>query len=58
MSQTFNSTATTETLSGLSNGTSYNLTVAAVTSVGTGPAASASNNTIALGSAPAITSAN
>ena len=58
VSQTFNSTATTETLTGLTTGTSYNLTVAAVTSVGTGPAASASNNPILIGSAPTITSAN
>ncbi len=36
VSQTFNSTATTETLTGLTNGTSYNVSVAAVTSVGTG----------------------
>ena len=39
VSQTFNSTATSETLTGLTNGTSYNLSVAAITSVGTGPAA-------------------
>jgi hypothetical protein len=58
VSQTFNSTATTETLTGLTTGTRYNLTVAAVTSVGTGPAASASNNPILIGSAPTITSAN
>ena len=58
VSQTFNSTATTETLTGLTNGTSYNVTVAAVTSVGTGPSANASNNPIILGVAPSITSAN
>ncbi len=58
VSQTFNSTATTETLTGLTNGTSYNVSVAAITSVGTGPAANASNNPILVGTAPAITSAN
>ena len=56
VSQTFNSTATTETLTGLTNGVSYNVSVAAITSVGTGPAASASNNPITVGVAPAITS--
>ncbi len=58
VSQTFNSTATTETVSGLTNGDQYNVTVAAITSVGTGPAASAGNNPISLGSAPTITSAD
>ncbi len=57
VSQTFSSTATSETLTGLTNGTSYDLSVAAITSVGTGPAANASNNPISLGTAPAITSA-
>jgi large repetitive protein len=58
VSQTFNSTATTETVGGLTNGVQYNVTVAAITSVGTGPAASAGNNPISLGSAPTITSAD
>ncbi len=58
VSQTFNSTATTETLTGLSNGTSYNVSVAAISSVGTGPAANASNNPVLVGTAPAISSAN
>jgi large repetitive protein len=58
VSHTFNSTATSETLTGLSNGTSYDLSVAAVTTVGTGPSANASNNPILVGSTPAITSAN
>ena len=58
VSQTFNSTATSETLTGLTNGTPYNLSVQAVTSVGTGPAANASNNPITPGIAPAFTSAN
>jgi hypothetical protein len=57
VSQTFNSTATTETLSGLTNGSQYNVSVAAITSVGTGPAGSASNNPVTLGVAPSITSA-
>jgi large repetitive protein len=56
VSQTFNSTATTETLTGLTNGDSYNLSVAAVSTVGTGPSANASNNPVAIGSAPSITS--
>ncbi len=46
ISHTFNSTATTETLEGLSNGTPYDITVAAVNGVGTGPAAEASNNPV------------
>ena len=58
VSQTFNSTATTETLTGLTNGDSYNLSVAAVSSVGTGPSANASNNPVTIGSAPSITSAS
>ncbi len=58
MSQTFNSTATTESVSGLTNGVQYNVSVAAITSVGTGPAANASNNPISLGTAPSITSGN
>jgi hypothetical protein len=58
VSQTFNSTATTETLTGLTNGTSYNFSVAAVTSVGTGAATNATNNPIVVGVAPAITSGN
>ena len=58
VSQTFNSTATTETLTGLTNGDEYNISVAAITSVGTGPSANASNNPITLGIAPSITSTN
>jgi hypothetical protein len=56
VSQTFNSTATTETLTGLTNGSSYNLSVAAVSTVGTGPSTNASNNPIAIGVAPSVTS--
>ncbi len=58
VSQTFNSTATTESLTGLTNGSQYNVSVAAITSVGTGPSASATNNPITLGIAPSITSGN
>ena len=58
VSQNFNSTATTETLGGLTNGVQYNVSVAAITSVGTGPSANASNNPISLGTAPSVTSAD
>jgi hypothetical protein len=58
VTQTFNSTATTESVSGLTNGVQYNVSVAAITTVGTGPSASASNNPISLGTAPSITSGN
>src|SRR6202042_3397707 len=56
VSQNFNSTATSETVTGLTIGSQYNVTVAAISSVGTGPAAAASNNPISLGFAPTITS--
>jgi len=42
--QTFNSTATTATVTGLTNGTAYTFTVAAINGVGTGTASSASNS--------------
>ncbi len=41
---TFNSTATTETVTGLTNGTTYTFTVAAINSVGTGTASAQSNS--------------
>jgi hypothetical protein len=41
--QTFNSTATTQTVTGLTNGVSYSFRVAALTGVGTGAQSSASN---------------
>jgi titin len=39
--QTFNTTATTDTLSGLSNGTTYTFTVAGVNTIGEGPQSAA-----------------
>ena len=42
--QTFNSTATTETVTGLSNSSTYTFQVAAINSVGTGPPSGSSNS--------------
>ena len=42
--QTFNSTATTETVTGLTNGSTYTFKVAAINSVGTGTQSTASNS--------------
>ncbi len=55
--QTFNSTATTETATGLTNGSSYTFTVAAINGVGTGTASAQSNSVIPATTpgAPSIT---
>ena len=55
-SQTFNSTATTETVTGLNNGTAYTFKVAAINAIGTGAnsAASASVTTFSVPGAPTI----
>ena len=49
--QTFNSTATSQTVTGLTNATSYTFKVAAINAVGTGPQ-SAASNTVTPASAP------
>jgi len=49
---TFNSTATTQTLTGLSNGTSYRFRVQAINAVGTGGQSGESNTVIAAPSVP------
>jgi len=45
-STTFDSTATTQTVTGLTNGTSYRFKVAAINAIGTGPSSMASNPVI------------
>jgi hypothetical protein len=54
--QTFNSIATTETVTGLNNGTAYTFKVAAINAIGTGAqsAASASITTFSVPGAPTI----
>jgi hypothetical protein len=46
ITQTLASSATTGTVTGLSNGTAYDITVAAQNGIGTGPVAPASNNPV------------
>lgn len=60
ISQTLNNpSATSAVIGGLTNGTAYDITVAAINSVGTGPAAAASGNPVTpTASAPLITSSN
>ncbi len=53
--QTFNSTATTQTVTGLTAGSSYTFTVAAINAAGTGPA-SATTNAVTVNAGPTITS--
>ncbi len=53
--QTFNSTATTQTVTGLTAGSTYTFTVAAINAAGTGPA-SATTNAVTVNAAPTITS--
>jgi hypothetical protein len=52
--QTFSSTATTETVTGLTAGTSYTFKVAAVNAAGTGPA-SASSAAVTVNAGPSLT---
>jgi hypothetical protein len=57
--QTFNSTLTTETVTGLNNGSTYTFKVAAINSVGTGTQSAASNSVtpLTVPGAPTITAA-
>ena len=52
--QTFSSTATTQTVTGLTVGTSYTFTVAAINAAGTGPA-SAKSSAVTINSGPSLT---
>ena len=56
-SQTFNSTATTQPVTGLTPGTSYTFTVSAINTAGTGPA-SASSNAATPNASPTLTFAD
>jgi hypothetical protein len=60
VTQTLNNpSATSAVIGGLTNGTGYDVTVAAVNAIGTGPAAAASGNPVTpTASAPLITSSN
>jgi large repetitive protein len=59
LSQALNTSATSTILGGLTNGTSYDVTVAAVNQLGTGPAGTfAGNPVIPTSAAPLFTSAN
>jgi predicted RNA-binding protein with TRAM domain len=59
MPQTFNTAATTDTLSGLSNGTTYTFTVAAVNAIGEGPQSGATTAvTAGVPSAPNVNTFN
>jgi hypothetical protein len=51
---TFMSTATTETIKGLTNGATYTFTVAAINAVGTGPASEHSNFVTVAPTAPGV----
>ena len=56
--QTFNSTATTETVTGLTSGGTYTFEVAAINVVGTGPNSVPSTATLVTGAAPSVTTAS
>jgi Fibronectin type III domain len=59
VTQTLDNPSTSAVIGGLTNGTAYNVTVAAVNGVGAGPAAAAAGNPVTpTASAPLITSSN
>ena len=49
---TFTSTSTTQTVTGLTNGTTYTFKVAAINAIGTGPMSSASNAVVPVAAVP------